>query len=80
MNAEEVHKRKTGHYGTLTDMQRSQSLVMDVQLQDRSFVRRGYRFELELESDGYKLMATPSSPGPRPFVGDDSGYIRAEVD
>lgn len=80
MNAEEAYKRKTGRYGSLTDMSRTQALLMDVPLQDRSFVRRGYRFELELESDGYRLMATPASPGTRPFVGDDSGIIRAEVD
>jgi len=80
MNAEEAYKRKTGRYGSLTDMSRSQALLMDVPLQDRSFVRRGYRFELELESDGYRLLATPASPGSRPFVGDDSGIIRAEVD
>jgi eukaryotic-like serine/threonine-protein kinase len=79
MNAEEVYKRKTGRYGSLTDMSRSQALLMDVPLQDRSFARRGYRFELELESDGYRLTATPTNPGPRPFLGDDSGFIR-EVD
>ena len=80
MNAEEAYQRKTGRYGTLSEMARAQSLLMDVPMQDRSFSRRGYHFELELESSGYRLVANPVSPGTRPFVGDDSGFIRAGVD
>ena len=80
MNAEEAYQRKHGRYGTFSEMARSQALLMDVPLQDRSFNRRGYRFELELESSGFRVVANPVSPGTRPFVGDDSGFIRAGVD
>jgi hypothetical protein len=30
-----------------------------------------------VESDAFRLTATPTGGGPRPFVGDDSGFIRA---
>jgi serine/threonine protein kinase len=80
MNAEETYQRKNGRYGTFSEMVRSQALLMDVPMQDRAFLRRGYRFEIELESNGYRIVANPTSPGTRPFVGDDSGFIRAGLD
>jgi hypothetical protein len=33
-----------------------------------------------MERDGFRIVAEPMSPGPRSFVGDDSGFIRAGVD
>jgi len=35
---------------------------------------------LTIEDDGYRITAMPASPGPRSFLGDDSGYIRAGVE
>ena len=80
MNAEELYQRKNGRYGSFGELTRSQTLLLDVAVQERAFMRKGYRFELAVESDGYKVIATPVVPGPRPFVGDDSGFIRAELD
>ena len=80
MNAQEAYQRKSGRYGSFADLTKSQTLLLDVPVQDRSFMRKGYRFELTIESDGYKVMATPVAPGGRSFVGDDSGFIRAGLD
>jgi hypothetical protein len=80
MNAEEAFQSKNGRYGAFGELVRSRALLMDVPVQDRSFVRKGYRFEVSVESDGFTIVATPVAPGTRPFVGDDSGFIRAGVD
>lgn len=82
MNAEEAYNRKGGRYGNLKELVQSQAMPMprDVAVSANSFVRRGYRFELSLTSDGYRVTATPMAPGVRPFVGDDSGYILSAVD
>jgi serine/threonine-protein kinase len=80
MNAQDVYQRKNGRYGSFSELTRSQSLLLDVPVQERAFMRKGYRFELSVETDGYKVLATPVTPGPRPFVGDDSGFIRAGIE
>jgi len=34
----------------------------------------------ELPGGGFRVTAVPASPGPRSFVGDDSGYIRSGLE
>jgi hypothetical protein len=34
-----------------------------------AFSRKGYRFDLTIEDDGYRITAMPASPGPRSFLG-----------
>jgi hypothetical protein len=80
MNAQDAFHRKQSRYGTLTDMAGAQTLFLDVAFQPTTFQRAGYRFELAVEKDGYRVTAIPTSPNGRPFVGDDSGYIRVGVD
>jgi hypothetical protein len=58
-------------------MASAQSLFLDVPFQPTSFRRLGYNFELTVESDGFKVVGMPISPNGRPFIGDDSGIIRA---
>ena len=41
-----------------------------------AFQRHGYRFDLKAERDGFQVVATPLAMGLRPFVVDDSGYVR----
>jgi len=74
MDNQEAFHRKSGRYGTFADLLGRTPL--DVPHSADSFQRRGYRYGLEVTSDGYKMTAMPVQPGPRPFVGDDSGYIR----
>jgi serine/threonine protein kinase len=82
MNAEEAYNRKGGRYGNLKELVQSQAMPMprDVAVSANSFIRRGYRFELSLTSDGFRVTATPMAPGVRPFAGDESGYILSAVD
>jgi hypothetical protein len=42
----------------------------------RSLQRNGYRFDLTVESDGYRIVGTPMAMGLRALVGDDSGFVR----
>jgi hypothetical protein len=79
MDREEAFHRKEGRYATLADLGRS-GAFLDVPHQTLNFERRGYRFELALESDGFRVVAEPMAPGPRSFVGDDTGYIRSGVE
>jgi hypothetical protein len=80
MDREEVYKKATGRYGTLAEMARASGFGLDVPFAATSFQRKGYRFELTIEEDGFKITAVPAGPGPRSFVGDDSGYIRSGLE
>jgi hypothetical protein len=53
---------------------------LDVKVQNNEFTRRGYTFVLEAKKDSFEVTAIPNGPGPRPFVGDDTGIIRAGTD
>jgi serine/threonine-protein kinase len=80
INAQEAYHHKRNRYGSLSDMASAQSLFLDVPFQPTSFRRAGYSFELTVESDGFRVVAMPTSPSGRPFVGDDSGFIRAGLE
>jgi len=71
---QEAFHRKNGRYGTLLDLFGRNPL--DVPHNGDSFQRRGYRYNLEVTGDGYKVTAMPVQVGPRPFTGYDSGIIR----
>jgi hypothetical protein len=75
----EAFHRRQGRYAGLADL-RSASLALDVPGSGNTFQRRGFRFEVTVESDGFRVTATPVSPSGRSFVGDDSGFIRAGLD
>jgi hypothetical protein len=38
--------------------------------------RHGYRFELRADKGEFRVVATPLEMGLRPFVADDSGFVR----
>jgi hypothetical protein len=48
---------------------------LDVPVVGNMFERRNYRFRVQLEPDGFKVVAVPRTGG-RPFVGDDTGFVR----
>jgi serine/threonine protein kinase len=75
----EAFHRRQGRYAGLADL-RAAGLALDVPVSGNTFQRRGFVFEVTVESDGFRITATPLSPSARSFVGDDSGYIRAGVD
>jgi hypothetical protein len=77
MNAEEEFHRKNNRYASFAELVSSRILALDVPVQQKEFLRKNYRFELTVESDGFTVVARPLTPGLRPFVGDDSGYIRS---
>jgi hypothetical protein len=80
MNAQEAFYRRSERYGTLRELAEEGALLLDVAISDEQFRRKGYRFELGLEEDGFRVVAQPLAPGPRAFVGDDSGFIRAGLE
>ncbi len=75
----EAFHRKQGRYAGITEL-RAAGLALDVPFSGNSFQRRGFRFEVSVESDGFRVIASPLSPSGRSFIGDDSGYIREGVD
>jgi serine/threonine-protein kinase len=80
MNCEEAFYRKHGRYGTLLDLKGDGLLRLDVAIQPRQFLRQSYAFDLDLEGDGFRVSAAPKGGGMRPFVGDDSGFIRVDAE
>jgi hypothetical protein len=75
MSAEEAFKRQSGRYGSFRELQTAGTLRLDVSVSDDGFERAGYRFTLALE-DGFRVGAQPVSAAGRPFIGDDTGFIR----
>jgi len=74
IDSQEAYHRKNGRYGNLLDL--FGRTPLDVPHNGDSFQRRGYRYNLEVTGDGYKVTAMPVQVGPRPFTGYDSGIIR----
>ena len=79
MDRMEAFQRQKGRYPSLDEV-KAAGLALDVPTSGASFQRRGYRFDVTTDSDGFRITATPLSPAGRTFVGDDSGYIRAGVE
>jgi hypothetical protein len=67
---ESLHHQRTGRYGDFKQILPRQVANPNV------LEHAGYRFDISVESDGFKVVATPQSPGLRGFVADDSGFIR----
>jgi serine/threonine protein kinase len=80
MNAEEAFRKQHGRYGNLREMQGGHNLFLDVPVEPESFERKGYRFQLTLAADGFRILAQPKSVGPRAFRGGDDGYIVVGAD
>ena len=78
LSAEEAYQRANGSYGTLQELKRAGFLHLDVPFANGVFQRARYRFHVTVGGDTFRATATPLRPGPRPFVVDDSGYIRAD--
>jgi hypothetical protein len=77
INAQEAYHRKRNRYGTLSDLAGAQVLFLDVAFQPTSFSRGRYSFDVTVESDGFRVVGMPTGVNGRPFIGDDSGIIRA---
>jgi hypothetical protein len=80
MNAEEAFFKREGRYGKLNELASARLLFLDVRHSAEDFQRAGYRFRLTLTDDGFSVASTPVAPGLRPFLGDDSGFIRTGED
>jgi hypothetical protein len=81
MNAQELYRKRNGRYGNYQELASARLLFLDVPVQGpQEFVRKGYRFELTASAEEFRILASPLGAGPRPFVGDDSGYIRDATD
>jgi serine/threonine-protein kinase len=78
MDNQEALRRKSGHYGNFSEL--FKQTPFDTPHSAETFQRRGYRYALEVASDGFKITALPVQPGPRAFRGDDSGYILPGVE
>jgi serine/threonine-protein kinase len=76
MIGQEAYYRQHERYASLSELLRSRFVVLDVRPQGDTFARRDYRFQVFVEGDAFRVVALPSGGGRRPFVGDDTGFIR----
>jgi hypothetical protein len=76
MSAEEAYNSKHGRYGSLAELVQAKNALLDVPVSGGSFSRRNYKFQIVVEEDGFRALAIPGAPGLRPFVGDDTGFVR----
>jgi serine/threonine protein kinase len=76
MNAQEAYYEQHSRYANLSELLRDRFAALDVSPSRNTFTRRGYRFAMTIEEDGFTIKALPIERGPRPFVGDDTGFIR----
>jgi hypothetical protein len=79
MFVQQAYQRQNGRYGTLQDLKAAGLLHLDVPFGNGQFERRQYRFLMTVgDGSEYKVTATPLSIGARPFLGDDSGFVRVD--
>ena len=76
MAAEKTFHGRYGRYGTPTELRTRMQLDVTASTSD-SFMRRGYRFKVEVSPNAYSVTATPMRRGLRRFLVDQSGEIRA---
>jgi hypothetical protein len=70
MRFQEAYHRKNGRYGNFKE-----TLPINVE-SGTTLKNAGYTFDLKVDSDGFKIVATPQSmTGLRPLLGDDSGFV-----
>ena len=85
--AQEAYHQKKGRYGSLRDLADAGTFALDVPFNPDGFRRAGrsraaggaaapWAFRLTLESDGYRMDATPLGPFGRALMVDDSGFVR----
>ena len=68
---ETMFRRRTGRYGTLSDLQPARFAPGQT-----SFRHLGYRFDVTARADSYRIMAVALRPGLRSFTADsESDYI-----
>jgi hypothetical protein len=71
MSFEAAYERKNKRYGSFSEVLPSRPGMPDL------IQRHGYRFELKVEPDGFKIVATPLALGTaRSLIVDDSGFVR----
>jgi hypothetical protein len=75
MIVQEAYKRQHGRYGSFEELKREGLLRLDVATQARQFARKGYSFAVQADGESYRVDATPTAPGLRPFMGDESNFI-----
>jgi hypothetical protein len=76
ISAEEAYHNKHERYGALPDLLAAQLALLDVKPSGNAFQRKGYRFSVVIEEDGFRVIAQPLGRMGRPFVGDDTGFVR----
>jgi serine/threonine-protein kinase len=81
INAEEFYNKKHGRYASLSELT-AESMRLDVKASKNEFTRAGYVFLLSVKDGGksFEITASPQTPGLRPFIGDDSGFIRSGLE
>jgi len=80
INTQEAFYRSQERYGNLEELDAAGILRLDVAFSVEGFARKGYRFELTLEPDGFRAVARPVARSGRAFVGDDTGFIRPGIE
>jgi serine/threonine-protein kinase len=78
MFAQEGYRKANGRYGTLRELKSAGLLHLDVPFSEGGFERSRYRFQLSGGPEEYRVTAQPLGMGGRPFVVDESGYVRAD--
>jgi serine/threonine protein kinase len=79
-SAEEAFHRQNARYGTLRELHGAGLLALDVPFDATGFKRARYGFRVAVEADGYRAEAMPQGPIGRPFLVDDSGFVRFRDD
>jgi hypothetical protein len=65
-----LHHQRTGRYGDFKQILPRQVTTPNV------IEHAGYRFDLTVEPNEFKVVATPQAGGLRGFVTDETGFIR----
>ncbi len=75
-NAEKRFQRDKGRYGTLAELHEAGLIAQRAGPGVREFVQQNYSFSVNVEDDGYTVLATPRGGGLRGLQTADHGFIQ----
>jgi len=75
LTAEKAHHRRTGRFGSFSEIVGARDLPLEQAPGSDGFSRRGYRFTVRTTDEGFRAEAQPQTSDGRAFYVDEAGYV-----
>ena len=75
LSAQNAHMKRSGRYGTLSELIAAGDLPLTGGRTSDAFERRAYRFTISASGEEFRADAVPLAPRGRAFYVDDNGFV-----